>query len=196
MSERFRWLDAVDSVEATVSTFEETFKQALEALPDELRKSGDLVPGTGPLDADVMLIGEAPGATEVERGEPFVGQAGSNLDRTLADLGVDRASLYLTNVVKLRPPDNRTPTSDEIATWVPVLEAEIAHVDPDVVVALGATAAEALLDVEAGISDVRGQVLERDGRSVVPTYHPAAMFYDGSKRDDFEADLRVALTDQ
>lgn len=176
-----------------MSDFQTAFDEAVEQVPAEFRDPSRFVPGVGPLDAEVMVVGEAPGATEVTEGEPFVGRAGAKLDSVLDDVGVDRADLYLTNVVKVRPPENRTPTVAEIEAWLPVLDVEIERVDPAVVVPLGATATEAILDVDEGITAVRGEVFERRGRLVRPTFHPAAMFYDESKQADFEADLRAAL---
>jgi len=188
----FRWPGRLPP--AAMTDLEPWAEEALERVPEEHHDPERFVPGAGPTDAAVLLVGEAPGATEVEEGTPFVGRAGGKLDGALADIGVDRGELYVTNVVKVRPPENRTPTAAERAAWLPVLDAEIEHVDPDVVVALGATATGALLDTDAGIGEVHGQRLERDGRTVVPTYHPAAMFYDRSKRAAFEADLKEALS--
>jgi len=170
--------------------FEREFADVLDDVPDEQFDRSRFVPGVGPLDADVVLVGEAPGGREVEEGEPFVGRAGSRLDRALESIGVDRGSLYITNVVKVRPPENRTPHVAEVEAWWPVLEAELDRVDPRVVVPLGTTATRQLLDVEEGITDVHGERFERDGRLVVPVYHPAATLYDRSKDDAFEADLR------
>lgn len=172
--------------------FETTFEAAMAAVPDEYVDPERFVPGVGPLDADLVLVGEAPGATEVEQGEPFVGQAGSQLDAALETAGIDRAAVYVTNVVKVRPPENRTPRADEIAAWRPVLAAELDRVDPAVVVTLGNTATRALLETDEGITDLRGRRVEWDGRVVVPTYHPASLFYDEGKRADLEADLRTA----
>ncbi|WP_435346355.1 uracil-DNA glycosylase [Haloarchaeobius sp. HRN-SO-5] len=176
-----------------MTDFETRFESELAAVPDEHVDRDRFVPGVGPFDADVMLVGEAPGETEVEEGEPFVGRAGGLLDSTLNKLGVDRASLYLTNVVKVRPPENRTPRVAEIEAWLPVLDAEIEAVDPVVVVSLGATATRALLDTDETMESVHGRRFERDGRTVVPAYHPAAYFYDRSKRAAFEADLESAF---
>jgi DNA polymerase len=174
--------------------FQTEFEASMAAVPDKYVDMERFVPGSGPLDAPVMLVGEAPGRTEVEESEPFVGQAGETLDRVLDELDVDRRSLYITNVVKVRPPENRTPYVGEIDAWMRVLEAEIARVDPEVIVTLGNTATKALLDTSDGVGAVHGRRFERDGRTVVPTYHPAALFYDRSKRDTLLEDLRTAVT--
>ena len=173
--------------------FNDVFADALDAVPDDQFDESQFVPGAGPLDADVMLVGEAPGANEVEEGAPFVGNAGRRLDSILADLGVDRDALYLTNVVKVRPPENRDPYVDEVEAWRPVLDAELDRIDPDAVIALGSFAARELLDVDDPISDLRGDAYDRDGYTVYPTFHPAATFYDESKRADIESDLRAAF---
>lgn len=176
-----------------MSDFEERFGDALEAVPEEHVDRSRFVPGVGPLDAEVVLVGEAPGENEVAEGEPFVGQAGRELDRVLADLGVDRSSVYVTNLVKVRPPENRTPYVAEIDAWRPVLDAELERISPAVVVPLGTTAAQAVLDTDEGVTDLHGRQFERDGWTVVPAFHPAATFYDETKRDDFEADILAAF---
>ena len=173
--------------------FERTFEDAMAAVPGEHVDRDRFVPGHGPLDASIVVVGEAPGATEVEEGEPFVGQAGRQLDGALESVGIDREDVYVTNVVKVRPPNNRTPHADEIEAWRPVFEAEIDRIDPAVVVTLGNTATRALLDTDEGITDLRGRRVERDGRVVVPTVHPSAIFYDEGKRADLGADLAMAL---
>ena len=173
--------------------FESVFEEALTAVPDEEFDRSRFVPGHGPLDADVMLVGEAPGGDEVEQGEPFVGSAGKRLDSILSDLGVERDELYVTNVVKVRPPENRTPRKGEIDAWMPVFEAELDRVDPGAVIPMGTTAARAVLGTSEGITDLHGEPQERDGRRVIPTFHPAATFYDTSKRPDLENDLRRAF---
>lgn len=176
-----------------MSDFEERFEEALAEVPDEHVDRSRFVPGVGPLDADVVLVGEAPGETEVREGEPFVGRAGSRLDRALEAAGVDRSKVYITNLVKVRPPENRTPHVAEIDAWRPVLDAELERISPAVVVPLGTTATRALLDTDEGITDLHGRRFERDGRTIVPAYHPAASLYDRSKGDAFEADIRAAF---
>lgn len=176
-----------------MSDFASAFSAALGEVPEEHRDPSRFVPGVGPHGADVALVGEAPGGTEVETGVPFTGSAGSRLDSVLEELGVDRADLYVTNVVKVQPPENRTPHVAEIDAWRPVLSAELDRVDPAVVVPLGTTATRAVLDTDEGITAVHGEEFERDGRVVVPAFHPAATFYDDSKRPALVADLRAAF---
>lgn len=177
----------------SVNDFQRAFGDELDEIPDEYTDPSRFVPGVGPFDADVVLVGEAPGAQEVEEGKPFVGQAGKQLDSALEAIGIDREEVYITNIVKVRPPDNRTPRAAEISAWGALLDAELARISPVVVVPLGATATRALLDIDEGITEVHGQQFERDGQTVVPTFHPAATFYDESKRGEMEADLRVAF---
>lgn len=173
--------------------FRTEFADALDEVPDAFMDEERFVPATGNLDAEVMLVGEAPGENEVEQGEPFVGRAGERLDEILNDAGIDRDELYITNLVKVRPPDNRDPHRDEIDAWRPVLEAEIARVDPETIVPLGNFASRELLDTTTGISQIHGRQYTVDGRTVMPTFHPAATLYDRSKGPDLERDLLAAF---
>ncbi len=132
------------------------------------------VPGVGDARADWMFVGEAPGAEEDERGEPFVGQAGRLLDNMLAALGLGRRrSVFIANVLKCRPPNNRTPEPAEVAACQPYLTRQIELVAPKLVVALGRSAASTLLGVDASIASLRGRVHRLHGRPLVVTYHPA-----------------------
>ncbi|SEW09050.1 uracil-DNA glycosylase [Natrinema salifodinae] len=178
---------------ATDWEFESEFGDVLETVPDDQFDPERFVPGVGPLSADVMLVGEAPGKQEVDQGEPFVGQAGKQLDRALESIGYDRRDCYITNLVKVRPPENRDPYVDEIEAWWPVLEAEIERIDPTVLVPLGSFAAAEILDTDETITDLHGQEFERDGRTVIPAFHPAAALYDRSKVEAIETDLGAAL---
>ncbi len=132
------------------------------------------VPGVGDPNADWLFVGEGPGAEEDAKGEPFVGQAGKLLDSMLAALGLARAAnVYIANVVKCRPPGNRTPEPAEAAACRPYLDRQIALLRPRVIVALGKSAATTLLDVDATIGSLRGRVHRYDGVPLVVTYHPA-----------------------
>jgi len=154
--------------------------EALEAGIRDCRACGlcerrkQAVPGVGDRQARWMLVGEAPGAEEDQRGEPFVGQAGRLLDNMLAAIGLKRGEdVYIANAVKCRPPHNRTPERGEIAACLPYLDRQIALVQPQLLIALGRPAAQALLDREIAISAARGKRFERAGVAVVVTYHPA-----------------------
>lgn len=136
--------------------------------------------GVGDPDADLMFVGEAPGRDEDLQGEPFVGRSGKLLDKlVLEELGVDRSRFYIANVVKCRPPDNRDPKPEEIASCRPYLEAQLALIAPTVVITLGNFATKLLLQTDLGITKVRGRAYPLDGRHLVPTYHPAAALRSG-----------------
>ncbi len=152
-------------------------------------KRTNAVPGTGPHTARVLFIGEGPGEQEDRRGEPFVGAAGHLLDELLASIGLDRGSVFITNVVKCRPPGNRDPEPDEIAACREWLDAQIALISPAIICPLGRHAMTSLLPIKASISQVHGQRMEHGGLTYFPLFHPAAALHDGSKRqtlfDDF-----------
>ena len=151
--------------------------------------------GVGNPRADLMFVGEGPGYHEDKQGEPFVGAAGQLLTRMLSDIGLAREDVYIANVVKCRPPGNRDPLPDEIEACKPWLDGQIRNIDPRVIVTLGNFATRFMLDRQVSISRVRGQRFEMDGRTVVPTFHPAAILHGGgessaqfqSLRDDFQA---------
>jgi len=148
-----------------------------------------LVPGEGSEAAEVMIVGEAPGRQEDENGRPFCGRAGRLLDEALEATGLPRADVYITNVVKARPPRNRDPTAPEVEHWMPVLEAELALVAPRLVVPLGR---HALAHFAPGtkIGDVHGTLLVERGRALYPLYHPAAALRSTNLRETFLADAR------
>ena len=149
-----------------------------------------LVFGVGRGDAEVMFIGEAPGRNEDLNGEPFVGAAGQLLDELLSSAGLCRADVYIANILKCRPPNNRDPESHEIATCTPFLEEQIRLIDPVAIVTLGKFATQFVLDTSVGITQIRGRRHEVAGRAVLPIFHPAAALYDQTKRsvlfDDFQ----------
>lgn len=136
------------------------------------------VPGEGQIPSRLMLIGEGPGKQEDEVGRPFVGAAGQLLDRMLGAIQLDRAHVYIANVVKCRPPQNRTPTSSEAEACAPFLARQIALVNPEVIVTLGASATQLLLGAETKITRVRGQWHQLGSRAIMPTYHPAYLLRD------------------
>ncbi len=132
------------------------------------------VPGIGDVRAQWLFVGEAPGAEEDAKGEPFVGQAGRLLDNMLAALGLARgANVYIANVLKCRPPGNRTPEPREVEACRPYLDRQIALLRPGIIVALGKSAATTLLDVDASIASLRGRVHRYRGVPLIVTYHPA-----------------------
>ena len=130
--------------------------------------------GVGDIDADWLFIGEGPGAEEDERGEPFVGQAGKLLEAMLAAIDLQRGrKVYIANIVKCRPPGNRTPEMTETAACLPFLARQIALIRPKLIVALGKPAAQTLLQTEVKISAARGQLFAHQGIPLIVTYHPA-----------------------
>jgi len=131
--------------------------------------------GSGNPEADLMFIGEGPGAEEDLRGEPFVGRSGKLLDRLIAEeLGTDRSGVYIANVVCCRPPENRDPIPDEISACRPWLDAKLELIDTKVIITLGNFATRRLLETKLGITKMRGQEHPWEDRIVVPTFHPAA----------------------
>ena len=133
----------------------------------------NLVFGVGNVNADIMFVGEGPGADEDAQGEPFVGRAGQLLNNMIAAMGLRRQDVYIANIVKCRPPANRTPERDECDTCSPFLLRQIAVIRPKVIVALGATAVEGLLGKTVGITRLRGNWQTYRGTLLMPTYHPA-----------------------
>ena len=150
------------------------------------------VPGEGPLDADVFLIGEAPGREEDLAGSPFVGSAGKILDKALTAARLPRGSVFITNVVKCRPPANRGPRSDEVESCRPYLMTQLAAVRPKVVVTLGSTALKGLLGKGIDLKEARGKTLAFGDLPVLPTYHPAAILYNRRLEPTLRNDLRKA----
>jgi uracil-DNA glycosylase len=130
--------------------------------------------GVGNPRADLMLVGEGPGYYEDKQGEPFVGRSGQLLDRMLRGIGLRRDEVYICNVVKCRPPGNRDPQPDEIEACRGYLDNQVRLVDPRIVVALGNFAAKTLLDTATGITRLRGRTYPFQGRTLLPTFHPAA----------------------
>jgi DNA polymerase len=153
-----------------------------------------LVFGVGSPTARLMLVGEGPGADEDRQGEPFVGRAGQLLDRILAAMGLDRSRVYIANVVKCRPPDNRVPLPEEAATCVPFLRTQIAVIRPEVIVALGRTALEGLLGRKvASMSQVRGQWMSFEGIPLLPTFHPAYLLRSPQAKRPVWEDMKNVL---
>jgi DNA polymerase len=145
------------------------------ACPELAATRTNVVVGTKPAaQAAVLLVGEAPGATEDETGVPFVGRAGTLLDLLLDEVGMPRANVAVANVLKCRPPGNRAPTNIEVANCRGYLAAQIALVDPLVICALGGTASRWFFGKAAKIGQLRGRAHDVDGRQVVSTYHPSA----------------------
>ena len=146
------------------------------------------VPGEGPTPAEIMFIGEAPGFHEDQRGTPFIGAAGQFLNELLGKIGLDRSQVYITNVVKHRPPGNRDPLPDEIAACRPYLDRQIALVNPKIIITLGRFSMARWFP-GGRISQIHGQPKTADGRIIVPMYHPAAALHQGALKATIEADF-------
>ena len=176
-------------------------QKLLDAIAKEIRdhvpcgfeiceQATNLVPGEGSATASVMLVGEAPGASEDKSGRPFVGSAGKLLDRLLEEAGLQREDVFITNVVKARPPGNRDPKKDEVAHHWPWLEQQLQIIAPQAVVPLGRHAL-ARFAPDARIAEAHGTVLEVEGRRLFPLYHPAAALYNGSLRATLVEDAKA-----
>jgi uracil-DNA glycosylase family 4 len=148
------------------------------------------VPGYGPVTARVMAVGEAPGENEDREGKPFVGAAGRLLTSLLESVGLDRRDIYITNIVKCRPPGNRDPMPGEVESCSHFLDEQIELLQPDVILLLGRHALTRLLPGAGGISRLHGERIRHDDRVFVPLYHPAAALYNGALKETLEADMR------
>ena len=151
--------------------------------------------GVGPLGAPLMFVGEAPGEEEDRQGEPFVGRAGQLLTRTLKKIGVERSRVYIANILKYRPPDNRTPQFQEMVACMPHLLRQIQFVKPRLLCALGNISAQALLNTKTGITKLRGRYVEAHGVRIFPTFHPAYILRNMGEVGLFETDLRKVCRD-
>lgn len=155
----------------------------------ELQYSRKLpVPGEGPANAEILFIGEGPGFHENEQGRPFVGAAGQFLEELLASIHLKREQVFITNVVKCRPPGNRDPQTEELAACSDYLERQILAINPKVIVTLGRYSMARLLP-NAKISEIHRQAVRVHGRLIVPMYHPAAALHQPSLRSTVEADF-------
>ena len=149
--------------------------------------------GAGNPRADLMFVGEAPGADEDDQGVPFVGRAGQLLTKMIEAMGFSRNDVYIANVVKCRPPENRNPDPDEIDSCEPFLFRQIETIKPKVIVALGAFAAKTLLRSPEPISRLRGQVYEYHGAQLIPTFHPSFLLRSPGQKKYAWEDLKMAL---
>jgi DNA polymerase len=147
--------------------------------------------GVGNPQAQLMIVGEAPGADEDVQGEPFVGRAGQLLTKIIEAIELKRSDVYIANVIKCRPPGNRNPEPDEVATCEPFLFTQIDTIKPKVIVALGTFAAKTLLKTDAPISRIRGQVFDfRSGAKLIPTFHPAFLLRSPERKRDVWEDMK------
>jgi uracil-DNA glycosylase family 4 len=191
---------AADATEAVPATFSRSPEDALKAVRAEigdctrckLHRMGrrQVVFGVGNASADLMFVGEAPGADEDLQGIPFVGRAGQLLTKIIEAIGLRRDDVYIANVIKCRPPENRNPDPDEVETCEPFLFQQIDTIQPKVIVALGTFAAKALLKTQDPISRLRGRVYNYRGAKLVPTFHPAFLLRSPERKRDVWEDMK------
>ena len=170
---------------------EEVVKQCRKCRLCETRKN--VVFGVGNREADIMFIGEGPGADEDAQGEPFVGKAGKLMNMAFDMLGIKREEVYIANIVKFRPPNNRNPQDDEAENCLDYLRNQVILVKPKIIVLLGSVALKNILGKEYGITASRGKWVERKGILYMPTWHPAALLRDENKKIDFIKDLKQVI---
>jgi len=152
-----------------------------------------VVPGQGSPKPEIMFVGEAPGFDEDQQGLAFVGRAGQLLTKMIEAMGFRREDVFIANIIKCRPPENRKPMPDEMAACMPFLLSQISILRPRVIVALGATAVKGLLDVETGITRLRGTWMVFEGIPTMPTFHPAYLLRNPPAKKDAWADLQQVL---
>jgi len=175
----------------------EKLKKSISNIKNcELKKSAtNIVFADGNPKAKIMLIGEGPGSNEDQEGIPFVGRAGALLDKMLASINLDRKNVYITNVVNYRPPENRRPTEEEIAKYLPYLKKHIEIINPKILVLLGSTALNALIGNEVVISKARGKWIEKQfgecKTSVIVTFHPAFLMRQPAQKKMAWIDLKM-----
>jgi DNA polymerase len=189
----------------SVSLFESMNKIANDSLPKILADIGEctrcklhrgrtkLVFGDGNPKAELVFVGEGPGRDEDAQGLPFVGRAGKLLTQMIEAMGLQRKDVYICNVVKCRPPENRTPEKDEVETCSPFLLRQLDAIAPKVIVCLGSVAAQTLLETNRGISHFRGQWLDFRGTKLLATYHPAYLLRNPSAKGEVWKDLQKVM---
>ncbi len=158
----------------------------------ELHKSRtNAVPGEGPHDARIMFVGEGPGQNEDEQGRPFVGAAGKLLTEFIESIGLKRSEVFITNIVKCRPPNNRAPRKSEVETCSPYLDSQMRVIKPQIICALGTPAITALLGQEYSATRAHGKPVSKGDMTVLPMYHPAAALYDATLKEILAADFKI-----
>lgn len=181
-----------DDLKKTSASLDGVRKELGECTRCKLHeKRKNLVFGVGNPHADLVFVGEAPGRDEDIKGEPFIGRAGKLLTDIIEAIGFRRSDVYICNVIKCRPPENRNPEPDEIETCRPFMHAQIAAIQPKVICALGKFAAQTVLNVETPISALRGQFAEMNGIPVLATYHPAYLLRNPSAKRLVWDDMKI-----
>lgn len=180
-----------------LETFEELENSIVNCQKCKLCKGrNNIVFGVGKHNADIMFIGEGPGADEDRQGEPFVGRAGKLMNMALEIIGLKREEIYIANIVKCRPPGNRNPEVDEVNACLNYLRNQVMLVKPKIIVLLGSVALQNILGKEYKITASRGHWIEHKGILYMPTWHPAALLRDEAKKINFINDLKQVLAKQ
>ena len=165
--------------------------------PQLVESRTQIVNGVGPEHAEIMFVGEAPGKNEDESGEPFVGQSGTELDKALENAGITREQIRITNTVRCRPPDNRDPKAEERDNCFSYLQAEIEHVDPELIIPVGKVPSEQLLQRDVAVTKEAGETdtveYNNTTYTVLISVHPAAMLYDRSLEDTFYSTIKQGV---
>ncbi len=177
----------------TWEELEESIKNCEKCKLCKTRKN--IVFGSGNREANIMFIGEGPGADEDEMGMPFVGKAGKLMDKAFEGVGIDREKVYIANIVKCRPPQNRVPEKDEASACIDYLRNQVMLIKPKIIVLLGSTALKNILGEEYSITKVRGNLITKKDIIYIPTFHPAALLRDETKKIDFWKDLEEVVNE-
>jgi len=184
-------VDTGNMLSFTVDNIEQLHRKILECSRCRLSKTRkNIVAGEGSAKASVMFVGEAPGAKEDLEGRPFVGAAGQFLNQLLNSINLERQDVFITNIVKCRPPQNRVPRVDEVSTCNPFLEAQVKIIQPKVICPMGSLAGQALLEGDLSIARVHGKPRKKGGVLFFPVYHPAAGLYAYRLRDTMMNDFK------
>ena len=176
---------------SSLKEIEEVVKKCSKC--DLCKQRTQTVFGVGNENADIMFIGEGPGGDEDKQGEPFVGKAGKLMNQAFLGLGITRENVYIANIVKCRPPNNRTPLKQEADSCLDFLRNQVILIKPKIIVLMGNTALKNILGDEYGITSSRGKWIEKKEIKYMPTFHPAALLRDESKKIDFWNDLKKVL---
>ena len=174
-----------------IEELEESIKNCTKCKLCKNRKN--IVFGVGNINTKIMFIGEGPGADEDEQGIPFVGKAGQLMNKAFDVVGINRDEIYIANIVKCRPPNNRDPEPDEVASCIDYLRNQVMIIKPEIIVLLGRIALQNILGTEYKITASRGKWIEKKGILYMPTWHPAALLRDETKKIDFIEDLKQVV---
>ena len=185
--------DAAPTSEDTELARIEAHAKVCTKCAELVRCRHNVVFGVGNARAELMFIGEAPGTDEDAQGEPFVGRAGQLLTKIIQAMGYQREDVYIANVLKCRPPENRTPLPEEVANCLPYLLAQIELIKPKVIVVLGAIAMKALLDIQLGITKMRGHWYTFRDIPIMPTFHPAYLLRNPAAKKEVWDDMKAVL---